>query len=138
MAFGTCGRLCEVQSCVSKTISSNSSKSLLPSFEDPNKLAGTPTPLLEPLNILITTFVSSIVPLKVNLNKKVQNIIGAVVEIRLATAKSFCERPFKAYFLDIYKGDSYMSCYNSVNNVKVWFFPPGINLRRFYAKALAI
>lgn len=77
-----------------------------------NKLASTQALFLMYSNILVAVFASFKIPLRVYLNKNIQDIIEAVIETKPAIAKSLRERFFKAYFSDIYRGDNYMACYN--------------------------
>ena len=84
MAFGTCGRPCRVQGCVSKPTGSTPSRSLSP-FRGLDELAGAQAPPPWPSNVpvvspgspdvLTTALVGFKAPPRVYSNKEVQDII---------------------------------------------------------------
>lgn len=97
-------------------------------FDDPNKLANTPDLLLRPLNILETVFARTKISSKIYINKNIKDIIGAIIEVRTATAKDFYKHLLKVCFLDVYRDDNYIACYNFCQQCKDNF--PTIKIKK--------
>lgn len=134
MIFKTYGRYCKVQGCVSKSNGSTSSRLPL-FFKGPDKLAGGQVPLLGASNVLAVALGPSNAPVpafagfwalpRVYLYDEMQNIIRIVMEAKTAATKSPQKRLLKAGFLDIYRGDNHMACYNFCQECKGHFATAG-------------
>lgn len=121
MAFEIHGCHGRVQSCISEPTGSTPFK--LPSSlrKNSNKLISASASSLGPFNVLAAAFTGSGPPPKVYRNKKVQDIIQTVLKIRLAAEENPCQYSLKARFLDIYKNDNHMACYNLCQQYKDYF-----------------
>lgn len=64
------------------------------------------------LNVMGAALAGSKAPSRIYTNKKIQDIIGTVLETKPIAIKSPYKRSFKARFSNIYKSDNHMSCYN--------------------------
>ena len=122
MATGTCGRPRRVQGRVSELIGSIASRSPSP-FGDPDKLAGAQAPPPDRPNVPVVAPVGA--PPRTYSNEEVQDIIQTVMEVSTIAKEGPQERPLKARFPNVYKGDNHMACYNFCQECEDYFATAG-------------
>lgn len=121
MAFKTCGRPYRIQDCVFKSIGSILFRAPLLFVKNQYKFTGTQVLPSKSVNIMAAAPTNSNVSLRVYTNKDVQDIIQAIIKVRLVAAESLCKHLFKICFFDIYKSDNHMVCYNFCQQYKDYF-----------------